>query len=158
MFLDLLHRGLQSLAVPVARRPPAQDHVAVDHHSALHRHTLGNRLQRLLRFHILRLERDCFANELFNLRQKAFRFAKREALRHQTPETCTDIERLRGPSNSARMMLCQVPSSTHELRTCRESVWPIIIPRKCESAFLRSQSECFGSLWRQSISRATTSS
>src|SRR5260370_38390968 len=41
---------------------------------------------------------------------------------YQTPETWTARDRLLGPSNSAKMMLCHVPTRTEALHTWRQSV------------------------------------
>src|SRR5215471_15369465 len=117
----------------------------IDHDPAQHHDALVHRLDRALRLLVDTLSVYGAAQQAFYFRKQALRFVERKALGHvqdvQIPDTCMESDRLRGPSNSARMILCQVPSSTHELRTCRHRLCPMIIPRRCESAFFRSQSE-----------------
>ena len=119
--------------------------IAIDHDAAEHHDALIHRLDRTFRFLVDGLRVYGATQQAVYFGKQALRFIERKALGHvqefQIPDTCMETDRLRGPSNSARMMLCQVPSSTHELRTWRHRLCPMIIPRRCESAFFRSQSE-----------------
>jgi len=140
-----LDRVAQNRGRLLAPRFGIQRAIAI-HHDAAHQHdALVHLLNAALRLLILSLGVDRTLQKPPHLGEQALRLFERKSLGHamtrQMPETWIESERLRGPSNSARMMLCQVPSSTHEFRTCRQRVWPMIIPRRCESAFLRSQSE-----------------
>ncbi len=103
--------------------------------------------------------RTCGSSSCASWRPKNRAIAEeRSWARAKRSMTWTETERLRGPSSSARMMLCQVPSSTRALRTWSETEGPSIMPRRCETAFLRSQSENSGSSNRQAPSCPTTCS
>ena len=71
------------------------------------------------------------------------------------PKICMRSDRARGPSSSAMRMRCHWPSTTSPPLTCSVRLCPSSSARRCESAFIRSQSECSGSLCSHSASRAT---
>ena len=58
------------------------------------------------------------------------------------PITCSRIVRARGPSSSATITRCHWPRTSSPPVTCSVRLWPSSIARRCESAFIRSQSEC----------------
>src|SRR5207245_2801050 len=75
--------------------------------------------------------------------------------RQDMPKICIRSDRARGPSSSAMRMRCHCPSTTSPPLTCSVRLWPRSSARRCESAFMRSQSECSGSFCIQAASRAT---
>jgi PadR family transcriptional regulator PadR len=69
-----------------------------------------------------------------------------DLVRQDIPIIWTRRERARGPSSSAIKTRCHCPSTTSPPLTCSVRWWPSNIARKCESAFIRSQSEWSGLL------------
>jgi hypothetical protein len=59
----------------------------------------------------------------------------------QAPKTCSETERVRGPSSSARMILCQVPRTTWPPRTASMALAPKRSARRWDTALPRWQSE-----------------
>src|ERR1700688_3255902 len=124
-------------------------HLGMIHqHASEHGDAVGEAVPLLFSLLIFGFERDRVPNRRLHLGKQLFGLLQGEEPGHPirvgqayTPETWTARDRLRGPSNSVKMMLCQVPRSTDAFRTCRHKVWPISMPRRCESAFFRSQSE-----------------
>src|SRR6185436_9445229 len=64
--------------------------------------------------------------------------------------------RLRGPSSSAAMMAWNCPSTSLPFVMGKDTACPSRVACRCECAFWRSQSECWGSLCRHSSRGLTT--
>ena len=101
----------------------------IHQHASEHRYAAREVL--LLGFCLLvfGFERDRVPDRGLHLRQQLFGLLQGEEPGHPirvsqayTPETWTARDRLLGPSNSAKIMLCQVPRSTDALRTCKHRV------------------------------------
>ena len=137
IIVDFLEQFLQvkrDILAPV----PLLPHFGMIHqHASEHRDAVGKVLPPFLSLLVFGFERDRVTNCGLHLRKQLFGLLKGEEPGHPikvgqvyTPETWTARDRLLGPSNSAKMMLCQVPRSTDAFRTCRHNVWPISMPRR----------------------------
>jgi len=135
--MDFLEQFLQVKRNVLAPLPLVSHFGMIHQHASEHRDAVGKVLPLFLSLLVFGFERDRVPNRRLHLGKQLFGLLEGEEPGHPiragqvyTPETWTARDRLLGPSNSAKMMLCQVPRSTDAFRTCKHSVWPISMPRR----------------------------